>query len=75
MQTNDWCYIVTATCNTWNHLTVCKQMINSKWKYLCSIEILETLKRINSGSFKNVFTKWLNQSHIFNTYVKTGFGI
>ena len=22
-------------CNTRNHLTVCKQMINSKWKYSC----------------------------------------
>ena len=30
-------------CNTWNYLTVCKQMICNKLNYLCSIEILETI--------------------------------
>ena len=29
--------------NTWNHLTVCKQMINNKKNYLYSIEKLETI--------------------------------
>ena len=30
--------------NTWNQLTVCKQMINSKQNYSCWIEILEIIK-------------------------------
>ena len=29
--------------NTWNHLTVCKQMINIKYNYWCYIAILETI--------------------------------
>ena len=29
--------------NTWKNLTVCKQMINSEYNYLCKIEILETI--------------------------------
>ena len=30
---------------------------------------------MSSGSFKNVSTKWVYKSYIFNVYVKTGFGI
>ena len=41
--------------NTWNHLTLCKQMINNKLNYLCQIETLETIylsaNKISSGSF------------------------
>ena len=29
--------------NTWNHLTLCKQMINSKLSYLDNTEIIETI--------------------------------
>ena len=39
----------------------------------CDIELLETieLKKMSSGSFKNVIYK----SYVFDIYVETGFGI
>ena len=30
---------------------------------------------MSSGSFKNVSTKWVYESYIFNIFVKTGIGI
>ena len=33
----------TGVSSTWSHLTVCKQIINTKLNYSCSIEILETI--------------------------------
>ena len=46
--------------NTWNHLTVCKHMINSKLNDSDKIEILETIwlwGKMSSDLFKNVFGK------------------
>ena len=45
MQTNDLFGIelLVLDRNTWNHLTVWKQIIDIKLNYLCWIEILETI--------------------------------
>ena len=63
--------------NTWNHLTVCKQIINSKpfpldrntWNHLT------VYKNMNSGSFKKFIKKMRYKSYLFNIYAWRGFGI
>ena len=52
-------------------------MIYSKHNYSCQIEILETIcvQKINLGSFTNIIKQDACKSHIFNTFVLTGFSV
>ena len=54
-------------------------MINSKLKYLCRIEILETLKLCTKECAQARLIIYLQKgvysSYIFDIYIKTGFGI
>ena len=45
--------------NTWNHLTLSKQIINNKLNYLCQkyLKPFNCEQKISSGSFKNVINK------------------
>ena len=51
-----WKELLVLDSNTWNHLTVCKQMINIKKNYLCWIAILKTTKMYanNSNSWNHL---------------------
>ena len=52
--------------NTWNHITLCKQMINRTQNYSDEMEILETIqlcvKGMSSGSFKKLIDKMFLQT-------------
>ena len=66
MQTNDWCEIVIVS-NTWNHLTLCKQMISSKLNYLFDRNTWNNLtvcKKWAQAHLKMLSTKCVHKSYL-----------
>ena len=85
MQTNDLCKIELFKIELFDIFTVCKKkwlndwIVSDSYQYLetfnfvdlCSIELLETeLFDHLTAYLQNVFA-----NHIFNVYIKTGFGV